>query len=259
MQFIDSHCHVHFDDFLDPEQVIADAAKNNVNRLICVGVSLEDSQRAIDFAEKHENVWATAGAHPHDGADYIHNTQAGEILNKLSKNPKVVAIGEIGLDYFKDYSPRTEQQKALRQQIEIGLKTGLPFVFHIREAWEDFWQIFDYYEGIRGVIHSFSAHQEQLEQALSRNLYIGLNGIMTFTKDELQLNAARQVPLNRLLLETDSPFLAPKPFRGQTCEPKHVLITAEFLARLRGEKLEDIASATTKSTVELFNLEPNHG
>jgi TatD DNase family protein len=256
MQFIDSHCHVHFDDFLDPEQVVADAIKNNVGRLICVGVSLEDSQKAVDFAQKHNNVWATVGAHPHDGLDYIHNKDAGELLNKLSNNPKVVAIGEIGLDYFKNYSPKEDQQKALRQQIEIGLTTGLPFVFHIRDAWDDFWKIFDAYGGIQGVVHSFSAHEKQLEQVLSRNLYVGLNGIMTFTRDEYQLEAAKKVPLNKMLLETDAPFLAPKPFRGQICEPKHVVSTAEFLAGLRGENLEDIAASTTNNAVKLFNLEP---
>jgi TatD DNase family protein len=254
MQFVDSHCHVHFDDFLNPQEVLESAAASNVTKVICVGVSLGDSQKAVDFAKQHENVWATVGAHPHDGLDYLQNPQAEELLNKLSNSPKVVAIGEIGLDYFKDYSPREDQKKALVQQIELGLKTGLPFVFHVRDAWDDFWQIFDSYQGIHGVIHSFSAHTEQLEQALSRNLYVGLNGIMTFTKDEQQLEAAKKVPLNKLLLETDAPFLAPKPFRGQTCEPKHVLATAEFLAGLRSEKLEDIADATTKNATELFNL-----
>jgi TatD DNase family protein len=130
----------------------------------------------------------------------------------------------------------------------------LPFIFHIRDAWETFWPIFDSYKGLRGVVHSFSAHEEQLEQILGRGLYVGLNGIMTFTKDAQQLAAAKKVPLDKLLLETDAPFLTPKPYRGQRCEPKHVRNVAEFLAELRGETLEELAAATTKNAVGLFNL-----
>jgi TatD DNase family protein len=169
-----------------------------------------------------------------------------------------VAVGEIGLDYFHEYTPREKQLKALRDQIEIGLTTDLPFVFHVREAFSDFWKVLDSYlsagQQIRGVVHSFSAHEKELEQALDRGFYIGLNGIMTFTKDPLQLEAAKKVPLDRILLETDAPFLAPKPFRGKRCEPKHVKITAEFLAGLRNETLDKFAAATTKNAEELFGI-----
>jgi TatD DNase family protein len=142
----------------------------------------------------------------------------------------------------------------LSEQLEIGLKTGLPFIFHVRDAWEDFWKIIDNYPDIKGVVHCFSAHQEQLQEILQRGLYVGLNGIMTFTKDEKQLEAAKKVPLDKMLLETDAPFLTPKPFRGTRCEPKHVAVTAEFLANLRGEKLETLAAATTKNSEELFKI-----
>jgi TatD DNase family protein len=255
MNFVDTHCHVHFDDYLpDAEQVIADATSAKVTKMICVGVSLEDSQKAVDFANNHENVWATVGAHPHDGADYLDNPDGAEILNRLSKNEKVVAIGEIGLDYFHEHTPRKKQVKVLREQVEFGLKTNLPFVFHIRDAWQDFWKVVDSYQGIHGVIHSFSAPQEELQQVLKRGFYVGLNGIMTFTKDEKQLEAAKNVPLDKLLLETDAPFLTPKPYRGKRCEPKHVVITAEFLASIRNETLEELASATTKNAEELFRI-----
>ncbi len=255
MEFIDTHCHLHFDNYdQDRYIVLKNSATAGVRRIICVGCSLADSQRAIDFAAKNKNVWATAGAHPHDGADYLTNPNSGAILQKLLKQPKVVAVGEIGLDYFHENTPKADQQKVFKAQIEIGLPSGLPFVFHVRDAWEDFWPIFDSYSGIRGVVHSFSAHPSNLKEVLSRGLYVGLNGIMTFTKDSEQLEAAKQVPLDKLLLETDAPFLAPKPFRGSRCEPKHVFNVAEFLANLRGESMNDIANASTANAEKIFNL-----
>jgi TatD DNase family protein len=255
MQFVDTHCHIHFKDYIDDaDKVIEDSISEKVAKLICVGCSLADSARAVEFAQKHDNVWVAVGAHPHDGEDFMKDADAGSRLNELAAKPKVVAIGEIGLDYYHENTPRIKQKDALKDQIEIGLSTGLPFVFHIRDAWEDFFKILDNYKNIHGVVHSFSAHKEQLDEVLKRGFYVGLNGIMTFTKDEQQLEAAKSVPLDKLLLETDAPFLTPKPYRGQRCEPWHVTLTAEFLAKLRGEKLEDLASATTSNAIDLFNL-----
>jgi TatD DNase family protein len=255
MEFIDTHCHIHFSDYLpDVEKVLNDAAAIKVSKMICVGVSLDDSYKAVELASKHGNVWASVGAHPHDGADFLDHPDRAKIVNDLIKNPKVVAIGEIGLDYFHEHTPRQKQIAVLKEQIEIGLPSGLPFIFHVREAWEDFWKVVDSYQGIHGVIHSFSTNQQQLHEVLSRGFYVGLNGIMTFTKDEQQLEAAINVPLDKLLLETDAPFLTPKPYRGQRCEPKHVVLTAEFLAKLRGLPLLELAQATTKNANKLFKI-----
>jgi len=271
MEFIDTHCHPHFDNFLpDSEVILETAAKAGVKRVIAVGTTLADSQKAIDFASVRSNVWASAGVHPHEASEFLQNTNAHrqltELLNKSSTpTPKnkfsggpVVAVGEIGLDYYKNYAPQKDQLACLRQQIEIGLPTGLPFIFHVRDAWDDFWSVIDDYPSLRGVVHSFSSDEQQLDKALNRGLYIALNGIMTFTRDEKQLAAAKKVPAGRLLLETDAPFLAPKPFRGQTCEPKHIRNIAEFLAELRGQSLSDIAETTTRNAQELFKLD-NHG
>ena len=142
----------------------------------------------------------------------------------------------------------------LRFQIELALQHNLPMIFHVRDAFDDFWPIFDSYRGIRGVIHNFSADEKELAQIVERGLYVGLNGIMTFTKNEDQLRAAKSVPLSQLLLETDAPFLTPAPLRGTICEPKHVSVTAEFLANLRGETLEDLAEVTTVNATNLFGL-----
>jgi TatD DNase family protein len=255
MQIIDTHCHLHFNDYLpDVKQVINEAHDHSVAKMICVGVSLEDSQKAVDFANKYENIWVAVGAHPHDGADFLEHANAIEILEQLTKNEKVVAIGEIGLDYFHEYTPREKQLEVLSKQLEFGKESDLPFVFHVRDAWQDFWNILDAYKGIRGVVHCFSAYEEQLEEILKRGFYVGLNGIMTFTKDSGQLEAAKKVPLDKLLLETDAPFLTPKPFRGKRCEPKHITLTAEFLSTLRNEKLEDLTKASTGNAEALFKI-----
>ena len=166
----------------------------------------------------------------------------------------VVAVGETGLDYYYEHSSREDQKKLLRFQLDLASEYDLPLIFHIREAFEDFWKIFDEYKNIKGVVHSFSSGTEDLEQVLSRGLLVGLNGIMTFSKKAEQLDAARQVSLSSLLLETDAPFLTPVPFRGKIGEPKYVRVTAEFLAGLRGESLQEIADATTKNAHKLFKL-----
>lgn len=262
MEFVDTHCHIHFEKYgLDPDQTLERAKTAGVRRVICVGTTLADSQKAINFAKAHENVWATVGVHPHDAESFVSDRanqgRLKEILDLLSisSGTKIVGIGEIGLDYYKNYSSQADQQAALRLQIDAGQPTGLPFVFHVRDAWKDFWKIFDDYKNLKGVIHSFSSTPDHLEEVLSRGLYVGLNGIMTFTTDKQQLAAGKSVPTDKLLLETDAPFLTPAPERGQICEPKHTRDVAEFLSNLRQEPLETLATITTKNAVELFGLE----
>jgi TatD DNase family protein len=255
MDLVDTHCHPHFNDFgIDAKTVLGSAMAAGVHRLVVVGTTLEDSRTAVRFAAKNQNAWAACGVHPHAAREFLQTDDASLQLRAMLRGRKVVACGEVGLDFYKNYSTKADQESTLRSQLDEGLSSGLPFIFHIRDAWENFWPIFDSYNGLRGVVHSFSAHQKQLEQILERGLYVGLNGIMTFTKDEQQLAAARQVPLERLLLETDAPFLTPKPYRGQRCEPKHTRTIAEFLAGLRDEPIEQLANVTTKNAIELFGI-----
>ncbi len=255
LEFVDTHCHIHFVDFpLDPEEVIASAMAAGVTRLIVVGCTLEDSKMAVEFAARHENAWAAIGLHPHESANYVHDHAALQSFRELAASPKVVAIGEIGLDFYYEHSSKEDQFKLLRFQLDVAVEHQKPVIFHVRDAFQDFWPIFDSYEGLRGVIHSFSSNTEDLEQILARGLYVGLNGIMTFTKKAEQLDAAKAVPLDKLLLETDAPFLTPVPFRGKICESKYVRVTGEFLSELRQESLEDLAAATTVNAKELFNL-----
>ena len=252
MKFIDTHCHIHDSEYkLDVSDVISNASEFGVTKMICVGTDEQTSAQAVEFVKNKENIWASVGLHPHDASL---GDEATEEIQRLSKLPKVVAIGECGLDYFYNHSTKEDQATALHRQIEIALEANLPMIFHIRDAFEDFWPIFDSYKGIKGVVHSFTATTKELEQALRRGLYIGLNGIMTFTKDQSQLQAAKTVPLDSLLLETDAPFLTPVPFRGKINEPKNVVLTAEFLSELRKEDLGELADATTKNAEKLFGI-----
>lgn len=255
MELTDTHCHIHSDFFkLDPEKVYKEAIAAGVTKAICVGTTYDDSIKAIEFAGSRDGLWASIGIHPHEAKDYVNDSARLTEFSKLSTKPKIVAVGECGLDFYYNHSPKNDQEKILRFQIELALEHGLPLIFHVREAFEAFWPIFDDYSGIRGELHSFTANRGQLEKGLSRGLYIGLNGIMTFTKNLEQLEAAKSVPLDRLLLETDSPFLTPAPYRGRICEIKDVRITAEFLAELRKESMDKLAAATTRNAADLFRL-----
>jgi len=255
MQFVDTHCHIHFPDYeLDPEEVMQAAAVDGVTRLLCVGCTLSDSKLAIEFAKRHDNIWATIGLHPHESSVYVHDDLALQQFRELAGKPKVVAIGETGLDYHYMHSSKADQEKLLRFQLDVAAEHKLPLIFHIREAFEDFWRIFDQYDCPRGVVHSFSSHRHDLDEIISRGLYVGLNGIITFTNSQEQLEAAKGIPLERLLLETDAPFLTPVPFRGTICQPKHVRVTAEFLSHLRGEPLKQLAAATTRNAQALLGI-----
>jgi len=265
MQFIDTHCHVHESEFSkkfgdSAFNILKRAKKAGVGSLVCVGTTLSGSKEALEFTLNNTGCAASAALHPHE----VQRLGVAKVMDEFEKLKKLVdantrgfaAIGECGLDYYyhDDASNRDMQKQLLKAHLEIAQKHKLPVIFHVREAFDDFWPIFDQFMGLKGVVHSFSAAMTQMEQIVARGLYVGLNGIMTFTKDQKQLEAARAVPLEKLVLETDAPFLTPKPFRGTICEPRHIKVTAEFLANLRGETLEDLAKATTSNAKILFSL-----
>jgi TatD DNase family protein len=216
-----------------------------------VGTDDKDSQSPADFALDNTNVWASVGVHPHEAKLGI---KALNTLKTLANLPKVVAIGECGLDYYYQYSSQEDQVAALRFQLELGLELGLPIIFHVRDAYDDFWPIFDDYKGIKGVFHCFSANKKVLDEVLKRDLSVGLNGIATFSKNQIQLDAFKAVPIDKLLLETDAPYLTPTPLRGKVNESKNIPIIAEFLSELRGESLEQLAIATTANARKLFRI-----
>jgi TatD DNase family protein len=252
---IDTHAHIHFDEFRDElDDVLHRSHEADVEKIITVGCNDTDSAQAVAIARSYEHVWASVGLHPHD-AD--RGFEGLEEISRLARiDDKVVAIGECGLDNFRSETTIEDQERALRFQIELGLELELPMIFHVRDAFPQFFAILDEYqgEGVRGLVHCFTAGVPELEGSLERGLLIALNGIMTFTKDHKQLDAAKQVPLDRLVLETDCPFLAPVPVRGKRNEPANIALTAAFLAQLRGEPLEDLISATTINAENLFGI-----
>lgn len=258
---VDTHAHLQFRDAYENrlDEVLQAAATEDVQKIVCVGVDENDSQQAIDLAARYGHVYATVGLHPHDAK--LGDT-AFRKLAELAGQPKVVAIGECGLDYYYNHSPKDQQEAAFRFQIELAQEHGLPMVWHVREAaetssaqaFDDFFRIIDAYPGIKGIVHSFTGTRAVMDQVLERGLLIALNGIITFTKDAEQLEMAKAVPLNHLVLETDCPFLTPAPHRGKPNEPAYIKHTAEFLAELRGESLEKLTDQTSQNAVQLLNL-----
>jgi TatD DNase family protein len=248
---IDTHCHIHEASYpINADEVISKAHLSGIAQMICIGTSVDDSRVAVEFASKHDDVFASVGVHPHESSDNLGDLD--DIVK--SGNPSVVAIGEIGLDYHYDNSSRDTQIRLLRSQIELALKYDLPIIFHVREAYDDFWPIFDSYKGIRGVLHSFTDTMENAAEGLKRGLYIGVNGYSTFTKDKSQKVMFATLPLDKILLETDAPYLTPVPFRGKVNEPAFVKEVAEYHSMVRQIPFDEIAAKTTANARALFNL-----
>lgn len=270
MELVDTHCHIQSigldigerttrqlwakNEELTAQKVIDSASEHGVTKLICVGCDLDDSKLAIDFVQNYKNCWASVGIHPHEAKHYASKQEKLEQFAQLASQNKVIAIGECGLDYYYEHSPKKDQKILLEFQIELALKTKLPIIFHVRDAFDDFWPIFDKYSDIKGVLHSYTDNSENLKKAIDRNLYIGINGIATFVKDDTQVEVYKSIPLNNLLLETDAPFLTPTPYRGKVNEPKRLGATADFLSELRGEDRKDLAKITTANANKLFGI-----
>ncbi len=261
---IDSHAHIHFDDYSQEILNVLDNAKQvGIEAIITVGTNQDDSQKAIDFAlnantvavAKPIKLYATAGIHPHDASN---GREGFEYIKVLIENKKykdvLVAIGECGLDYFKNLSSKHDQTKMLEWQLELAMEYNLPVVFHVRDAWQDYFAILKNYPDIRGVIHSFTGSSSEIEQALQYNLYFGLNGIVTFTKDFAQLEAIKNIPNQKILLETDCPFLTPVPHRGKRNEPSYLSVIGKFLAELKNEDYTELTTQFTANTKELFSI-----
>ncbi len=254
MTLVDSHCHLDDAQFdPDREEVIARARAAGVETLVAVGTGSgpPDLEAGIRLADTHPSMYATVGVHPHDAAKAAADTF--DRLRELLSHPKVLAIGEIGLDYHYDFSPRETQREVFAKQLALAREAGKPVVIHTREAWDDTLRLLQETKG-GGIMHCFSGGPEEAEQVLRLGFFISFAGVVTFPKALRIQEAARMVPRDRLLIETDAPYLAPVPKRGKRNEPAFVIETARKLAELRGETVEAIASATTANFRGLFGL-----
>ncbi len=250
---IDTHCHLEMEPFdVDREDVIKRAQEAGLEAIITIGSDFEGNRGGVALAEKYDSVFAAVGMHPHDAKNL---TQAAFDQIKIwSAHRKVVAIGEIGLDYHYDHSPREVQRAAFRQQLDFAIETGLPVCVHSREAKEDTLQILKD-SGIRqGVMHCFSGDRDMAEEVLAMGFHISIAGPVTFKKASQLREAAKIIPDERLLVETDAPYLAPEPYRGKRNEPAFVVHTARLLAELRGVSAEDIDRITTTNAKRLFKI-----
>jgi hypothetical protein len=260
LRLIDSHCHLHDTEFFadNREELYQQTIAAGIG-MICVGTDERSSRQAVEFAANRDYTWATVGVHPHDSKDGWNEVE--RLLKARADNSPIVAIGEIGLDYYYNHSPRNVQIQALEAQLQLAVDYDLPVSFHIRDGaagqvsvWDDFWSIFDNFHGLRGVLHSFTDTRLNLEKGFARGLYVGLNGISTFTKDQAQRELFASIPLERLLLETDAPFLTPKPFRGKMNMPRYVELVAKYWADNRNILFDDLSEATVRNTKNLFGI-----
>ena len=248
---IDSHCHLNFPDLAQrlPE-VLANMAEAGVDKAIAISVSRQSFEEVHAIAQNHPNIYATVGIHPDDPEAEEFSLE--ELLERAAR-PKVVAIGETGLDYHWCKGDLAWQHQRFILHIEAANRSGLPLVIHTRDAAEDTMRLLREHQAHAGVIHCFTEDVNTAKLALDLGFYISFSGIVTFKNATAIQEAARYVPLNRLLVETDSPYLAPVPKRGKPNEPAYVRHTAAFVAQLRGDSLENIAQATTANCLRLFN------
>jgi TatD DNase family protein len=256
---IDSHCHLDSERFHeDREAVIERALAAGVTRMLTIGSGdgPPDLECAVRLADAHEAVYATVGVHPHDASKTDPATLPA--LRELLKHPKVLALGEIGLDYHYDFSPRDVQQRVFIEQMQLAAEARKPVVIHTREAWDDTFRLIGEYwrpTGLGGVMHCFSGGPAEAERALKLGFHLSFGGIVTFPNARSVQQAAQLCPEDRLLIETDAPFLAPVPHRGQRNEPAFVVHTAARLAALRGAAVEQIDAATTRNFLAWAKLQ----
>lgn len=252
--FVDSHCHLDFPDLASNlDEILANMQQNNVIHALCVSVNLEDFPRVRSLAESHHNLFASVGVHP----DYENLIEPNALqIAELADHPKVVAIGETGLDYFRLKGDLEWQRERFRQHIRAAKQCDKPLIIHTRSAATDTLRIMaeEGADSVGGVMHCFTENLDVARQAIEMNFYISFSGILTFKNAAIIREVARKIPLDRMLIETDSPYLAPVPYRGKTNQPAFVRYIAEELAKLREMSLNEIAVITTNNFFNLFKV-----
>lgn len=256
---IDTHCHISDSEFdADRDAVIERAIAADVQKMIVIGTGLESSQRALALAEKHPFLWATVGLHPHDAKDL--DDALLETLSQMADHPKVVGMGEMGFDLFYNHSRFETQRHAFIAQIRLAKEKQLPLVIHTRDAWAETFDLFDqegiqeHAENVGVVLHCFTGDKEIAQRGVAYGCYLSFSGILTFKKASDLQDAAANIDISKVLVETDAPYLAPQGKRGKRNEPAYVSLVAQKLAELRGMPFEPLCKITTQNAERLFRL-----
>ena len=252
---IDTHVHLNAHQYNDDlEEVIVRARENGLEKMVVIGCDRPSIERTMELIEEYDDIYGVIGWHPVDAIDCTDEDL--KWIEELSAHKKIVGIGETGLDYHWDKSPKDVQKKLFRKQLALAKRVGLPIIIHNRESTEDCVEILkeENAEEIGGIMHAFSADKKTADEIIAMNFYVSLGGPVTFKNAQLPKDIAVHVPLDRLLIETDAPYLTPHPFRGKRNEPAHVKLVAEKIAELRGMSYEELAAATTKNAKKLYNI-----
>lgn len=254
--FIDTHVHLNADQYEeDVEEVIERALEAGVSKMVVIGFDRKTIRKAMELTDQYPFIYAVVGWHPVDAIDCTEEDL--EWIESLAAHPKVVGIGEMGLDYYWDKSPKEIQQQLFRRQIQLAKKVGLPIIIHNREATADVVRILkeEKAEEVGGIMHCFSGSVEIAQECIDMNFLISLGGPVTFKNAKAPKMVAKEIPLNKLLIETDAPYLTPHPHRGKRNEPVYVTLVAEEIAKLKELSVEEVASATTANALKLFKID----
>ncbi len=251
---IDSHCHLDFKDFdKNRAEIIKNALDAGVHTMVNIGADLQTSINSVKLAEQYDFIYATVGVHPHDAKTF--NPEVEEQLRRMIEHKKVAAVGEIGLDYYRDLSPRNIQEKVFRRQLEIAVEKDLPVVIHTRESFRDAVDIVSDYAGDLpgGIFHCFPGTVDDAYKVIDLGFHISVGGVITFPRAKMA-TVAVEAPLNRIAIETDSPYLTPMPYRGKTNQPAYVKYVCDKIAELRGMPAEEVEKITDRNSQRVYRL-----
>ncbi|MEN3044208.1 MAG: TatD family hydrolase [Candidatus Hydrothermales bacterium] len=250
--FFDTHAHLNDEIFFeDLDLVVERAFKNKVERIIVVGYDVSSSERAIEISRKYKgNIFAACAIHPHDARNFENDFK---IIEELSKEEEVIAIGETGLDFYRNFSPREAQIDCFKASIELAIKRNLPLILHVRKAFPEVFKILEEYKNLRGIFHSFSGGINESKKAIELNFCVSFSGSITYGSKKLELSL-KNLPSDRILFETDSPYLTPRPLKGRN-EPANLFYTVNFASSILDISIEELEKVTSENAKRLFNLE----
>ena len=251
MKLVDTHAHIYDKQFKPDFDEIIDRISKELEFIVSIGYDLESSEKSVDLAEKYPFIYGVVGVHPTDIKKYSDTVERK--LEELARNKKVVAIGEIGLDYHWMEDPKEEQEEIFRRQMELSRRVGLPVVIHTRDAMEDTVKILEDYKDVGGIMHCYPGSYETAEKLIDR-YYFGIGGVVTFKNNKVTKETVKKLPIEKIVIETDCPYLTPEPFRGKRNEPVYVRYIAEEIARIKEMPLEKVIEITTGNAKKVYNI-----